>query len=100
MLCREGKQTELKAFSCQQKKAGFPVSMGLHSEGWSCFLSSILWEAIGVSQSQRDWTLRQLAGLEMKDPQKEVPCLSSQQRLTLTWNTCSSVFLLYLGSLR
>lgn len=58
----------------------------------SCFLFSILWEAIGVAQSQWDWTLQQLAGLGMKDPRKEVPCLSSQQRLALTWNTCSSVF--------
>lgn len=75
------------AFICQQKKASFPVSMGLDSEGWLYFLFSILWEARGVSQSLQDRTLNQLAGLGMKDPQKAVSSLSSRRRLALTHGT-------------
>lgn len=69
---------------------------------WRMVLFSFL-HSLGSQRSPtvgRTGRLHQLADLGTKEPQGEVPWLSSQQRLALTRNSCSSVFFLYLGPLR
>lgn len=92
---QEGKKTGLQAVTYLQKEAGFPLSVSLEDGPGGCFSS--FWEAIRISYSRQDWTLAQLAGLGTKDPQGEVPCLSSQWMLALTLDHFSVSFL-YLGS--
>lgn len=71
------------------------LSVSLEDGPGVCFSS--FWEAIRISYNRQDWMLAQLAGLGTKDPQGEVPCLSSQWMLALTLDHFSVSFL-YLGS--